>query len=107
MRSAMKAAVFESVGKLVVKDVPVPAIKELDDIICEVELCSVCGTDVHIMSVPPGDIATPGTILGHELVGRIVEVGAAGSPIFFIDAIDRIEKEHQPVILDHARNVAK
>jgi 2-desacetyl-2-hydroxyethyl bacteriochlorophyllide A dehydrogenase len=76
MQSTMKAAVFESVGKLTVKDVPVPAIKELDDIICEVELCSVCGTDVHIMSVPPGYIATPGTILGHELVGRIVEVGA-------------------------------
>ena len=46
-----------------------------DDVICEVEVCSVCGTDVHIMEVPPGYIATPGTILGHELVGRVVSVG--------------------------------
>jgi 2-desacetyl-2-hydroxyethyl bacteriochlorophyllide A dehydrogenase len=75
VRSQMKAAVFESVGKLVVKDVDVPTIKEGDDLICEVELCSVCGTDVHIMEVPPGYVATPGTILGHELVGRIIEVG--------------------------------
>ena len=76
MRSRMNAAVFEGVGKLVVKEVDSPAIKEEDDLICEVELCSVCGTDVHIMEVPPGYTATPGTILGHELVGRIVEAGA-------------------------------
>lgn len=30
----------------------------------------------------------------------LVEIGATGTPILFIDAIDRIEKEHQPVILD-------
>ena len=57
-RSTMKAAVFEGVGKLAIKDVPVPALKEEDDLICEVELCSVCGTDVHIMEVPPGYTAT-------------------------------------------------
>lgn len=30
----------------------------------------------------------------------LVEIGATGTPILFIDAIDRIEKEHQPVILE-------
>lgn len=30
----------------------------------------------------------------------LVEIGATGTPIFFIDAIDRIEKERQPIILD-------
>jgi hypothetical protein len=30
----------------------------------------------------------------------LVEVGAAGTPILYIDAIDRVEKAHQPVILD-------
>lgn len=30
----------------------------------------------------------------------LVEIGVAGTPILFIDAIDRIEKEHQPIILD-------
>jgi 2-desacetyl-2-hydroxyethyl bacteriochlorophyllide A dehydrogenase len=76
MKARMRAAVFESVGRLVVKEVDTPRIKSRDDVICEVETCSVCGTDVHIMEVPPGYIATPGTILGHELVGRIVELGA-------------------------------
>ncbi|MCW8929629.1 MAG: ATP-binding protein [Gammaproteobacteria bacterium] len=30
----------------------------------------------------------------------LVEIAATGTPILFIDAIDRIEKEHQPIILD-------
>jgi D-arabinose 1-dehydrogenase-like Zn-dependent alcohol dehydrogenase len=75
MRSTMKAAMFESVGKLVVRNVPVPAIRELGDISCEVEQCSVCGMDFHVMSVPPDYNATPETVLGHQLAGRIVEVG--------------------------------
>jgi hypothetical protein len=40
---------------------------------------------------------------GAPLENLLVEVGAAGTPILFIDAIDRIEKEHQPVILDLIR----
>ncbi len=72
----MKAAVFEKEGVLKIKDVNKPEIMKADDMILEVELCSVCGTDVHIMNVPPGYTATPGTILGHELVGKVVEVGS-------------------------------
>ena len=37
---------------------------------------------------------------GAPLEQLLVEIGATGTPILFIDAIDRIEKEHQPVILD-------
>lgn len=37
---------------------------------------------------------------GTPLEQLLVEIGATGTPILFIDAIDRIEKEHQPVILD-------
>ncbi|MCA8426886.1 hypothetical protein LGN30_27295 [Burkholderia seminalis] len=37
----------------------------------------------------------------------LVEVGAAGTPIFFIDAIDRIEKEHQAIVLDVIRTIVE
>ena len=30
----------------------------------------------------------------------LVEIGAAGTPVLFIDAIDRIDKEQQPIIVD-------
>lgn len=73
----MKAAVFEKIGVLNIKEVEKPKIQKADDVIIKVKLCSLCGTDVHILSDPPGYIATPNTILGHELVGTIVEVGEA------------------------------
>jgi hypothetical protein len=37
----------------------------------------------------------------------LVEVGAVGTSILFIDAIDRIEKEHQPVILDVIQTIVE
>lgn len=37
----------------------------------------------------------------------LVEVGATGTPILFIDAIDRIEKDRQPIILDVIRVIAE
>ncbi len=37
----------------------------------------------------------------------LVEIGATGTPILFIDAIDRIEKEHQPIILDVLRTIVE
>lgn len=71
----MRAAVFEKEGVLRVKEVDVPKILKDDDLIVKVELCSICGTDVHIMSVPPSYAAKPNTILGHEFCGEVVAVG--------------------------------
>jgi len=75
MNRKMKAAVFENVGNLKVKEVEVPIIENPDELILEVEACSICGTDVHIMKVPPGYEAKPNTVIGHELVGKVVEKG--------------------------------
>lgn len=83
----MKAAVFEKEGVLVVKDVPKPQIMKEDEVIIEVELCSICGTDVHIMATPPGYPATPNTILGHELVGKVVEIGTKVSSVTVGDRV--------------------
>jgi hypothetical protein len=44
---------------------------------------------------------------GAPLEQLLVEVGASGTPILFIDAIDRIEKEHQPIILDVIRTIVE
>jgi len=71
----MLAAVFEGEGKLNLKEVPVPEIKKSDDVLLQVEAASICGTDVHILEVPPGHPANEAVILGHEYTGRILEVG--------------------------------
>lgn len=71
----MLAAVFAGEGRLVLEDRPRPALAAADDIVIEVEACGICGTDLQILREPPGHPATPGTILGHEFVGRVVEAG--------------------------------
>ncbi len=71
----MKALVFEGEGKFSIKNVSTPKITKPTDVLLEVEAASICGTDVHILEVPPGHPATPGAILGHEYIGRVIEVG--------------------------------
>ena len=51
--------------------------------------------------------ATSQGLSGCPLEQLLIEVGAVGTPALFIDAIDRIEKEHQPVILDVIRTIVE
>ena len=62
-------------GRLSLEERPMPAVTAPDDVLIAVEACGICGTDVQILNVPPGHPATPGTIMGHEFVGRVEAVG--------------------------------
>ncbi len=75
MSETMKAAIFDGEGILSVKEVPMPRMKLFEDVLIKVEMASVCGTDCHILSVPPGHPATAGVVLGHEYMGEVVETG--------------------------------
>lgn len=75
MADTMLAAVFEGQGALALKEVPVPKISAADQVLLEVEAASICGTDCQILKVPAGHPATPGAILGHEYVARVLEPG--------------------------------
>ncbi|GGW77357.1 alcohol dehydrogenase [Streptomyces lucensis JCM 4490] len=71
----MKGFVFHGPGQAAWQDVPDPAVKEPTDAIVKVGAVTICGTDLHILK---GDVpeVRPGTVLGHEAVGEIVEVGS-------------------------------
>ncbi|MFF9171302.1 zinc-dependent alcohol dehydrogenase family protein [Streptomyces sp. NPDC014776] len=71
----MKGYVFHGPGQSSWEDVPDPAVKEPTDAIVRVDAVTICGTDLHILK---GDVpeVRPGTVLGHEAVGEIVDVGA-------------------------------
>lgn len=71
----MLAAVFKGEGVLALEERPVPRLTRPDQVLLEVEAAAICGTDVHITEVPPGHPATPGVILCHEYVGRVVAAG--------------------------------
>ncbi|MFG2881259.1 zinc-dependent alcohol dehydrogenase family protein [Streptomyces sp. NPDC048297] len=70
----MKGFVFHGPGQSAWQDVPDPAIKDPTDAIVRVEAVTICGTDLHILK---GDVpeVQPGTVLGHEAVGEVVETG--------------------------------
>lgn len=69
----MKAAVFEELGRpLVIEEVPDPT-PEAGDLVLRVKSCGICGTDLHAAVVPSG--LPPGTVMGHEFAGEVVEVG--------------------------------
>lgn len=72
----MKAVVYKGNGEIALEDRPMPAILDERDAVVEVTLTTICSSDIHIKrgAVPR---AVPGTILGHEFVGRVVEVGNA------------------------------
>jgi len=73
-QKTMKAVVYHGPGKISLDEVPVPKIIEPDDAILRVTTSTICGTDIHIEA---GGVPTvqPGTILGHEFCGEIVEMG--------------------------------
>ncbi len=72
----MLAAVFEGNGRLVLKDRPKPELKNETDALIKVTGVGICGTDLHILQVPPAHPAKLGITLGHEFTGEIVEVGS-------------------------------
>jgi alcohol dehydrogenase len=82
----MKALVYHGPGQRAWEEVPDPAIQEPTDPIVRIDSTTICGTDLHILK---GDVpeVRPGTILGHEAVGTIVDVGAA---VTTLEAGDRV-----------------
>ena len=71
----MRAVVFHGVGDIRLDDVEEPKIQEPTDVIIRLTSSAICGTDLHMVR---GTLAgmQPGTILGHEGVGVIEELGS-------------------------------
>jgi alcohol dehydrogenase len=76
----MKALVYHGPGQRGWDTVDDPTIIDATDAIVQVDTSTICGTDLHILK---GDVpeTTPGTVLGHEAVGTVQEVGAAVSTV--------------------------
>ncbi len=69
----MKAAVWYAAEDVRVEEVPEPTPAE-GEVLIQVERTGICGTDLHEYLGGPL-FALPGTILGHEYSGTVVEVG--------------------------------
>ncbi|MGW4371318.1 alcohol dehydrogenase catalytic domain-containing protein, partial [Nocardia takedensis] len=72
----MKAVVWHDVGDIRLEDVTEPKIEEPTDALIRITTTAICGTDLHLVrGTMPGML--PGTVLGHEAVGEVVETGTA------------------------------
>src|SRR5271163_1907610 len=72
----MKALVYHGPGQRGWDTVDDPTILDPTDAVVRIDTSTICGTDLHILK---GDLpeTAPGTVLGHEAVGTVQEVGAA------------------------------
>ena len=71
----MKAAVVEAVDQLVVREVPEPVMGDYD-CLCQGLYGATCsGTDLHLMKAHPLFSIKFPFVLGHESIGRVLEVG--------------------------------
>lgn len=70
----MRAWILNTVGSpITLADVPIPR-PSREEVLIEVERCGICRTDLHILD---GELENPKLplILGHQIVGRVVELG--------------------------------
>src|SRR5689334_24325655 len=70
----MRAVVFKEIGHIELDNVADPQIQAPTDAVVKITASAICGTDLHmIRGTLPG--MAPGTILGHEGVGIVEQVG--------------------------------
>lgn len=71
----MKAVSYEGTRKMVVSDHPKPKISKSNEALLRVTSAGICGSDLHMYD---GRTALKqGTVVGHEIMGVIEEVGEA------------------------------
>lgn len=68
----MPAVVLTAQGRIALQDRPRPTLRR-DQILVEVDLCGICGSDLHASQLP--QVYRGDCILGHESTGRVAAVG--------------------------------
>ena len=77
MAQTMKALVKKEATKGIwMEQVPLPEIGP-NDVLIKLEKTAICGTDLHIYKWDEWSqrVIKPGLVIGHEFVGRIVDMG--------------------------------
>lgn len=70
----MKAITFQGREKLSYEAVPDPRLENDTDVIVKVKLTAICGSDLHVYREHEKGL-DQGTVMGHEFLGEVVEVG--------------------------------
>ncbi|HDN84191.1 MAG TPA: hypothetical protein ENG47_00355 [Candidatus Aerophobetes bacterium] len=98
MKKGRVAVLDKPNGEFIIKEYPLPD-PEPGTLLMRIELCGVCGTDVHTYHGYMSDAPFP-IILGHEIVGEIIALGKGtktdflGKPIKVGDRITLVPAIH-------------
>ena len=72
----MKAIAFRGVGDVRTETVPDPKIIDPADVVLRITTSAVCGSDLHQYHGRGGALVQPGSVMGHEFMGVVDEIGA-------------------------------
>jgi threonine dehydrogenase-like Zn-dependent dehydrogenase len=70
----VKALTWHGKSDVRCETVPDPKIEHSRDVIIKVTACAICGSDVHLYDGIMPEMER-GDVLGHEIMGEIVEIG--------------------------------
>jgi len=88
MRATSRGATLLGPDKIEIREYPLPEVLP-DGALVAVEMAGVCGTDVKYLHGKRQQMPLP-IILGHEILGRVVKLGAEAASIHGLKEGDRI-----------------
>jgi len=71
----MKALVYNGPRNVTVQEVPDATIERPTDVLVKITPTNICGSDLHMYEGRTE--VEPGTVLGHENLGQVIEIGSA------------------------------
>jgi threonine dehydrogenase-like Zn-dependent dehydrogenase len=82
----MRALCWHGHGDVRVDNVPDPKIEHPRDAIIKISACAICGSDLHLLDGYQPTMKS-GDILGHENMGRVIELGSEVSNLQIGDRV--------------------
>jgi len=74
--ACMRAITFRQVREVALQEVAEPTVRDPHDVVVRVQLAAICGSDLHPYLGREAGLDA-GTVMGHEFLGEVTEVGSA------------------------------
>jgi 2-desacetyl-2-hydroxyethyl bacteriochlorophyllide A dehydrogenase len=71
----MRGLTFQGIEQVRLQSVPDPIVVDPRDAIVRTQLTAICGSDLHVYHGRETGL-DPGTVLGHEFMGEVAEIGS-------------------------------
>lgn len=83
----MRAGVWQARGVIAPADVPEPILRDDHDVLVAISYAGICGSDLHIVDGRLLRAGRPPRVIGHEMVGRVLEMGRAVRDLAVADRV--------------------